>query len=449
MKKQKTILRVLWHLTIVMAWVAVLVAPLRIARADDDDGFVPNEVLIRLVAASDLPAISTTFNLTLLSQFGSRPIYRMSINDGMSPPDKAASLQNDARVRYAEPNFTKQIPEGRGKRHPWAIGGDAGTFATQWAPSAMRLPEAHAIQRGSGMRIAVLDTGVDMSHPLLAGKLIAGYDFVDDDADPREEGTTANFGYGHGTHVAGLVALAAPEAKIMPVRVLDPDGFGNIWVLAEGLVYAADPDGNPQTDDGAHVINLSLGTTRRTNLLEDLIRSVTCDDDDDEDDDDNDDDDDDRCVRTGGIVVVAAAGNLGNEVPHFPAAEGVPGSLAVAASTPIRTLAEFSSRGSWVQVAAPGEHVVSTVPGGQMGVWSGTSMAAPFAAGIAALIRAQNPALKAADITNLIASKASPLCGTSLKQVDAAEALGVSAPDQTPCQVFIPAVAGATCQPCS
>ena len=70
-------------------------------------------------------------------------------------------------------------------------------------------------------------------------------------------GTAANLGFGHGTHVAGLVALTAPDAKIVPYRVLDENGEGNVWVLAEALLRAIDPDGNPAKDDGAHVINIS------------------------------------------------------------------------------------------------------------------------------------------------------------------------------------------------
>jgi subtilisin family serine protease len=433
-----------------LALALALWAPPGVAHADDDDtqdGFVPNEVVIKLLSTSDLAGIGATFNLTLLEQFGARPVYRMRITDGAQPPDKASMLSNDARVLYAEPNFEFQAPESRARSKPgWVIGDGAGDGGMPWAPGALRLNEAHSVSRGAGVRVAVLDTGVDMAHPTLAGKLIAGYDFVDDDADPREQGTVDNYAYGHGTHVAGLVAQVAPDARIMPVRVLDPDGVGNIWVLAEALAYAVDPDANPQTDDGAHVINLSLGTTRRTDLLEDLLEDAACDDD--EDDEEDEDEDDERCLRFGGAVVVAAAGNLGNETPHFPAAEQeVRGLMAVAATTPGNTLASFSSRGPWVQVAAPGERIVSSVPGGGTGVWSGTSMAAPLTAGVAALTRAHNPSLKPADTTSLIASTAAPLCGASLKQVDAAAALGLGQASQPRCQINLPVVSACPCPP--
>jgi subtilisin family serine protease len=420
-------------------WVSLLFSP-NSARADDDtsqttqDAFVPNEVVLKLQSTSDLAGITAGFNLGVLDQFGARPIYRLQINDSVPPPDKANALLADSRVVYAEPNFEFQAPESRARsRPPWVIGGGSGGGDSMWASNALRLEEAHAISRGAGMRVAVLDTGVDTTHPLLAGKLMSGYDFVDDDTDPSERGTTNDYGYGHGTHVAGLVTLVAPDAKIMPIRALDPAGLGNIWVLAEALAYAFDPDGNPQTNDGAHVINLSLGTTRETELLENIIDEITCNDD--------DSDDDDRCNDAGGAVVVAAAGNLGNETPHYPAAEqNVTGLIAVAASTQSNTLASFSTRGSWVKVAAPGENILSSVPGGGTGVWSGTSMAAPLTAGVAALARAQTPTYKPADITNLIVSKGFALCSGSIKHVDAAATLGLPQRSQSLCQTHIPLV---------
>ena len=430
------------QLLLLLGLVGILV-PVTLVYADDDDGgYLPGEVLVKLVGPVDLAAVATTFALdpTPISQFGSRPIYRLRILDGATPTDKAAALTTDGRVLYAEPNYLEQTPESR-QRTSWTAGGGDGDYAEQWAATTLHLAEAHAVTRGAGITVAVLDTGVDPTHPQLAGRLVAGYDFVDMDADPSEAGAYAtNIAFGHGTHVAALVALAAPDAKIMPVRVLDPEGIGNLWVLAEALAYAANPDGDPTTDDGADVINLSLSTTRRTRLLENVIDNVICDDDGEDDDgddggdddDDNDDgknaddgDDDDDCLtfQQQGVVVIAAAGNRGSSTPEYPAGENVTGLLAVTASTITDTLPSFSNYGAWVQVAAPGDKIISSVPGGGYGVWSGTSMAAPLTAGVAALVRAADPSLKPAAVVDRIRMNAANIGGPVPQRIDASAAL--------------------------
>jgi thermitase len=441
-------------------------APAGVARAQESLGeYIPGEVLIKLNQAGDLNAVLAQHNLTLSDQFGMRSIYLLNIVDSTPPPDIAEALRLDSRVAAAEPNWVGQTPEGQ-PRTPWAGGGSAGEYAAQWAPAKIRLPQAHAVSTGHGVTVAVLDTGIDRMHPVFAGKVVLqGFDFVDFDSDPSEVGSQEqNAGYGHGTHVAGLVALAAPAARIMPVRILDEDGVGNIWVLIEGLQYAV--------NNGADVINLSLSFSRKSNILAEIVAETTakvdCGDDDDDcsddegddgDDDEGDDGDDDEgdddggdsdgsyghgddddgdhnssaacdpynlCVRPGGVVVVAAAGNRGSTTPEYPAAEGVSGLLAVAASTEGNGLATFSNRGSWVYLAAPGERILSSVPGGEYGTWSGTSMAAPFVAGVAALVRAQDPGLTAAQVASRITATASRIGGPVRLRLDAAAALGGS-----------------------
>jgi len=288
----------------------------------------------------------------------------------------------------------------------------------------LRLGEAHAVSRGAGVTVAVLDTGVDLLHPALAGRLAPGFDFVDFDSTPAEQGGAGDRGFGHGTHVASLVLQVAPAARVMPVRVLDAQGRGNAWVLAEALLYAVDPDGNPATNDGAQVINLSLGTTRPSEVIEDIIEAISCD----PDDDDDEDDDDVRCAAGGGAVVISAAGNSGDSTRFYPAAEDADANVAVAASTESGALAGFSSRGSWVVLAAPGERIYGAIPGGNWGVWSGTSMAAPMAAGAAALLRAHAPGLSAEELADRLKDRARPLCGApGIRQVDPMAALSDTA----------------------
>jgi subtilisin family serine protease len=394
-------------------------------------GAVDGEIVVLMRARSEVAPLLVKHQLSLIGRFGARPIYRLKVIGKAKVKEKIEALRREPDVRSAEANVTYEGPAPR-KNVAWAIG-NAQDFAEQWALQATRLPEAHRISRGAGTRIAVLDTGVDRHHPALAGRLLPGFDFVDYDPDPSEEGSGADRSYGHGTHVAGLLALAAPEARIMPLRILDRDGVGNTWVLAEALLHAVDPDGNPATDDGAHVINLSISTLQKTELINKVADLVSCEkkpkspkDDDDDQLDDGDvasPADRARCSSFGGAVVVAAAGNRGSDkVFEYPAAEKSDLLLSVAASDEAGRLASFSNYG-WVKLAAPGDRITSTVPGGGYATWGGTSMAAPLAAGAAALLRSANPGLKPKDVARRLQERAAKLCDTSTKELDAAAAL--------------------------
>lgn len=392
----------------------------------------PGEIVARLAAPAGLADVLQTFQLTLLQQLGPRPIFLLRAADAEAT---VAALRTDRRILYAEPNFVVFEPEGR-RRAVWAIG-EKDQYRQQWAPDAINLEEALTFSTGYGVKVAVIDSGVDMQHADLAPRLLPGFDFVDNDSDPSEQGSRADPVFGHGTHVAGLIALTAPGATIMPLRVLDANGEGSIWSVAEALLHAVDPDGDPRTPDHAQVVNLSVGTRSPTALLRNVSRIVACrldDDDDDDNDNDNDNDhdgddgdgsiDSERCAWQSGSIVIAAAGNDGSaSASIFPAAEDSDILLSVTASTPEGALAEFANYGSWVDVAAPGEGITSTVPGGGYGTWSGTSMAAPIAAGIAALMVQSEPGLKPQEVIKRMVERSVPLCGAGPVRVDAAGAV--------------------------
>jgi type VII secretion-associated serine protease mycosin len=228
----------------------------------------------------------------------------------------------------------------------------------QWGLSRMDVDQLRKLGTGRGVTVAVVDTGVDASHPDLQHAVLPGIDLVDAGGDGR---TDPN---GHGTHVAGIIAGAAdgagmeglaPDVRILPVRVLGRDGSGDDAVIAAGILWAL--------RNGAQVINLSLGGIERDPLLADAV---------------------DRAVSAG-VVVVAAAGNSGasGEV-MYPAAH--PTVLAVAATGPDDKTSLFSTRGDYVDLAAPGSMILSSYPGGQYRYESGTSMAAPFVSAAAAVL---------------------------------------------------------------
>lgn len=405
-------------------------------RALAADPVVAGEVLVKLRSSADLPGLAQRHGLTLKARFGARPIFRLGVIGGTPVADKVAALQLDPAVVLAEANSEHGSPEAR-KNLVWAIG-SASDFTAQWAPAALRLAQAHQRSLGSGVRVAVLDTGVDAAHPLLAGRLLPGFDFVGGDTDPSEAGSPADAGFGHGTHVAGIVAMVAPGAAILPLRVLDAQGQGNAWVLGEALLYAMDPDRNPATADGAQVINLSLGTLNITELMGSLAALASCSfvtapDPADDFSDPGYNDDRQRCASSSGAVVVAAAGNgASKRERQYPAAENAYGLIPVAASRSGLRLADFSNRGSWINLAAPGDRITSALPGGGYGTWSGTSMAAPMVAGVAALLRAQQPALDAVKLVRQLERRSAGLCDAKQRQLDAAAALGAAlVPDPT------------------
>ena len=275
-------------------------------------------------------------------------------------------------------------------------------YSRQWGPQQVNAAQSWGTSTGAGAVIAVVDSGVDLSHPDLQGKLVAGATFVGcatngpwGDGD-WESGIDAGAGDGHGTHVSGIAAAAtgngvgiagvAPDAKIMPVKVLGEEG-GSFEEVAAGIRWAA--------DHGADVVNMSLGAIpgvqalEITGLISEAAEAI------------------DYANRKG-VVVVAASGNEAAPLCASPSFNN--GALCVGATDRLEAKAWYSNltvKPDLMAVAAPGgqagpfcaEDVVSTVPGGTEGFcgrntpgydfYAGTSMATPHVAGVAALLKAQ------------------------------------------------------------
>lgn len=250
-----------------------------------------------------------------------------------------------------------------------ASGGDP-YRSQQWALDTLEVPTAWAISTGAQVDVAVIDTGVSGTHIDLAGKVCSGVAFLNS-TGVAQLGQGATDPHGHGTHVAGTVAAlrdngvgvagVAPSARIIPVRVLDAQGNGSSSDVARGITWAV--------DHGAEVINLSLGGphSQAVQTAVDYAESL-------------------------GVVVVAAAGNAGvGGPPNYPAAlEQV---VAVASHEPNGAVSTFSTRGAYVDVAAPGSGILSTSRDGSWVYMSGTSMATPHVAGVVALLLDDEPGL--------------------------------------------------------
>lgn len=375
---------------------------------------VPNEVLLDLRNQSDLSAVANQFGLETspIDQVGTPPTYRMRLrgNNNQTPCQLVTALSADPRVARAEINAKLATVEQPGlpwtTGHSWAIGvswaigGSVKGYQRQYFPGLIRLSQAQTVTKGirtdngQPVVVAVLDTGIDPNHPAFAGRLVSGYDFVSNDDDPSEVGVLRqNPVYGHGTHVAGIVAMVAPEAKIMPIRILDTDGSGELWRVTAAIIWAA--------NHGADVINISFGYNSSPDLLKDLL--------------DNCDGTPPAGTKTfpemlRQVAVIAGAGNGGNSVPIFPAGNRIDAQLGVGATTRNDYLWNFSTMsvgtsGSdrFIRAVAPGENIISAIPGGRYAMWSGTSMAAPIAAGVAALVKAKYPTLTPNQIASQIA----------------------------------------------
>ncbi|HYO42743.1 MAG TPA: S8 family serine peptidase [Candidatus Limnocylindrales bacterium] len=279
----------------------------------------------------------------------------------------------------ADPRVAAVVPDARIARvaFPETPPNDSLYASYQADLPLINVPGAWVTTRGAGITVAVLDTGLDATHPDLAGlSVVAPRNLVS--TSPAYGSATVLDGNGHGTHVTGTIAARtnnaagvagiAPDVSIMPVKVLDDAGAGWLSDMADGVDHAV--------ANGADVINLSLGGPADASTAT-WISGVL------------------SAARSAGVVIVAAAGNENTANPFYPAAS--PSAIAVSAtdradSASTRDIkASYSNYGSWVDIAAPGSSIASTVPGGTYQAWSGTSMASPHVAAIAALVAAAHP----------------------------------------------------------
>jgi thermitase len=317
--------------------------------------FVPSEVLVKF--KSDAP--SAIVQAVLAAQYarvvGEVPtlgVQRLTVPQGQELAIIAA-LRHHPLVEYAEPNYIV---------HAILTPNDP-YFSSQWGLTKIGAPQAWEVTTGSSdLTIAIVDSGIDLDHPDLSGKIILGYDYVNGDWVPDDD-------YGHGTHVAGIAAAWTDNgqgvagvswgARLMALKVLDAEGTGSYADVASAVTYAA--------DNGAKIINLSLGGPYDSQTLHDAV----------------------IYAHNAGCVLAAATGNDGDPVVLYPAKYAE--ALAVAATGSTDQLAWFSNYGPEVDAAAPGVSIYSTYLGGGYTFMSGTSMATPHVAGLGALIWSEYP----------------------------------------------------------
>jgi subtilisin len=268
------------------------------------------------------------------------------------PEDKIEEVKNDPRVAYIVNDTIFSMTD---------------EYSSSWGVQYIGSQPVHNQNIiGAGVKIAVLDTGIDYNHPDLAGNYKGGYDFVNNDPDPWDDNCLSYFKTCHGTHVSGTIAAehngigvvgVAPGSSIYAVKVLDVGGFGAASLVVSGIEWAK--------NNGMNIISMSLGSTENNTAVLDAVNAA----------------------YDSGILLVAAGGNTGGGPVSYPAAyDSV---IAVTAIDQNGQKASFSPIDQKIEVAAPGVSIYSTVQGGY-GLLSGTSMAVPHVTGLAALIFSTN-----------------------------------------------------------
>jgi subtilisin family serine protease len=365
--------------------------------------FVPGHVLVgwnALASKENAVAAVRRQGWTVLRTLDPLPVALVEVPVG-TEMEAIALLEADPAVAYAETDalaFATSAPASPLRLQPQAPSSppavsaagyqpnDPG-WAQQWAPRRIKAHEAWDLTTGSAqVVVAVVDSGIDLTHPEFAGRLLPGFDYVQWDNQPQDE-------YGHGTHAAGIIAASGDNGagvaglgwhvKILPLRVLDRDGSGTASNVASAISNAA--------NQHADVINLSLALSGPNETVLNAI----------------------LFARGNGVALVAAAGNdtLPGQAPapvRYPARYAEV--IAVAASTHWEDWATYSNGGPEVDFAAPGgefsDQILSTGLNGGTALLYGTSMAAAYVSGVVALLRSQTPDLTQSEIEQTLRATA-------------------------------------------
>lgn len=370
-------------------------------QADPPPGATPPQILrsLQRVADETQPGLLTRLGLS-----GARSYWIVNAISTRALPLEITLIAADPAVASVDldPEIRLSAPAASGVQVLQAA-------VPNWGLDAIRAPQAwrETGTAGAGVRVGVIDTGVDARHPALDGKVVGWRDIVAGRPAPYDD-------HGHGTHTAGSVAGGsesaplgvAPAAKLLAVKAIPQNGVGAGSDIMAAAEWLADPDANPATSDFPGVISNSWGEVGDANDA--WFRPLL------------------RRWRSLGIVPVFAAGNTGPRAGSLGSPSGYPESLSVGAIDRNRSIAPFSSRGpiAWQNrdgqgpapglvskpdLAAPGVDVVSAAPGGGYRASSGTSMAAPHVAGVAALVRSANASLSGAEVERILRSTAADI----------------------------------------
>jgi thermitase len=349
---------------------------------DDTPGHAPDRILVKFQPGTPDEAKANVHQRLGGRVIGVIPgidVAVVSVSQNQAA-EKARAYGREKNVEFAEPDYIAKAIFT--PNDPY--------FDSQWGMTKIQAPQAWDVTTGSSnVKIAILDTGIDQNHEDLAAKIVANKNFT--------TSSTVDDLYGHGTHCAGIAAAITNNStgvagvgfytSLMNGKVLDDRGSGYYSWTASGITWAA--------DNGAKVISMSLGGSSASSTLENAV----------------------NYAWSKGVVVVAAAGNSGKTAPIYPAY--YTNCIAVAATDQNDAKASFSTYGSWVDVAAPGVSIYSTLPNHSnsigttnYGSLSGTSMATPHVAGLAALVWSTASGTSNTSVRSRIQSTADKIAGT-------------------------------------
>lgn len=331
----------------------------------DDSACVDDDSVELVIGFDDMQPNSYSELVDLIRSCNGKLVNTVSIGGEMEavvadmPHEAVSSFLSKVKFsglsRYVEPNVRFEVN---------FVPNDP-DWSKQWGPMKIEADAAWNIQMGdSSVLVAIIDTGVDWDHPDLAANYVPlGYDWVNNDPDPMDD-------HGHGTHCAGVIAAVLnngvgmaglAQVRVMAEKGLDSGGGGWSDDLAKAIVHAV--------DQGADVLSCSWGSYAESTVIHEAL----------------------EYAYGRGVLIVGAAGNDATSVEHYPA--GYDEVIAVTATDEFDDPAGFTNSGDWVEVAAPGVHVYSTVWDNSYVHMSGTSMSAPHVSGVAALIWSQFPSM--------------------------------------------------------
>ncbi len=375
---------------------AALISP-AIAGGDECLGANPfsDEGILELAPGVDFESLQARYAtqpdpivFTLLDSIPGRGIYLVAFGDQISENEFELLFLNDPEIDHSELNFEAGDP-GPGTQSIFLFTAP-GMFLDQPVVTSLGLEDAQGQATGAGVTIAVIDSGIDTTHGQFTGRIAPGAIAftahpVDAEYDPNayqdtcdlsdiDQDTLLSEAVGHGTAVASLSLLVAPDARVLPIKVLDDEGYTTAFRVAKAIYYAI--------DQRVGVINLSLSSCADLRIIERAVDEA----------------------EELGIIIVAAAGNSGASADGRPEFPGAMNKVAgVVATDTIGQVAGFSNYGDSYFVAAPGIDIIGAIPdancgaalpGSEFGEADGTSFAAPLVAGLAALLIEQEKVLR-------------------------------------------------------